>query len=741
MQLEDQKACILVVDDNPGKRLALVSVLEALGQHVVTADSGRDALRRLLEDDFAVILLDVQMPIMNGFETARLIRSRQQSESTPIIFVTAFSRGETDMVEGYSLGAVDFIFTPIIPEILRAKVSVFVDLHHKIQAIKRHEEHLEILVEQRTAALTLEIAERKQAEVAIRKLSGAMEKVADSIFITDANGVIEYVNAAFELITGYSRAEALGQTPRVIKSGKHDEQFYQQIWDTVLKGEVYRNVCINRRKDGRLYHEAITITPLTDEKGRVTHFISSGKDITESIQTQERLHYLAHHDALTGLPNRVLFVDRLKHALKRAERRKRSVAVMFLDMDRFKIVNDTLGHEAGDRLLQAMAARLHACVREGDTVARFGGDEFAGFLSDVASPDDVALVVTKFLDALAPPFLIDGHELFISGSIGISLYPDDGTDTQTLMKNADTAMYRAKQNGGNTSEFYHAEMNAHALTRLAWETGLRRALEREEFLLHYQPQFDLNGGGVVGFEALVRWENQETGAVLPEEFVPLLEETGLIVPVGEWILRTACAQHRAWQLAGLPRSRMAVNISSRQFDGNDLMQTIQRVMRDEDMQAEFLELEITESILMKNAGPDIEALQALSNLGVRFALDDFGTGYSSLTYLKRFPINVLKIDRAFVHDITVDVDDAAIVRAIITMAHSLGMKTVAEGVETREQLDFLRTQGCDFAQGFYLSPPLPGDEIERLLKVNFSLGDKICADSRLPVSKKRATKS
>ena len=731
MQLEDQKANILIVDDNPGKRLALVSVLETLKQNVITADSGRDALRSLLVHDFAVILLDVQMPIMGGFETARLIRSRQQSESTPIIFVTAYSRGETDMVEGYSIGAVDFIFTPIIPEILRAKVSVFVDLYHKIQAIKRHEEHLEILVAQRTAALTLEIAERKQAEVAIRKLSGAMEKVADSIFITDADGVIEYTNAAFEIVTGYGREEAMGQTPRLIKSGKHEEQFYQQIWDTVLQGEVYRNVCINRRKDGQLYHEAITITPLTDEDGRVTHFISSGKDITENIQTQERLHHLAHHDALTGLPNRVLFVDRLKHALKRAERRKRAVAVMFLDMDRFKIVNDTLGHEAGDRLLQAMAARLHGCVREGDTVARFGGDEFAGFLSDVASPEDVALVVTKFLDALAPAFTIDGHELFISGSIGISLYPEDGTDTQTLMKNADTAMYRAKQLGGNTSEFYHSEMNAHALTRLSRETGLRRALERQEFVLHYQPQFDLKSGAVVGFEALIRWENIDSGAVLPAEFIPLLEETGLIVPVGEWILRTACAQHHAWQLAGLPPLRMAVNISSRQFDGNNLMQTIEQVMQAEQMQPEFLELEITESVLMKNGETDIQALQALSSMGMRFAIDDFGTGYSSLTYLKRFPINILKIDQAFVRDITINLDDAAIVRAIITMAHSLGMKTVAEGVETREQLDFLRTQGCDFAQGHFFSPPLPGEEIERLLKVNLPLTSQIVTEDML----------
>lgn len=715
MQQEEIKASILVVDDNPAKRLALVSVLESLNQNIVMADSGREALRCLLDQEFAVILLDVQMPLMGGFETARLIRSRDQSESTPIIFVTAFSHGETDMVEGYSLGAVDFIFTPIIPEILRAKVAVFVNLFQNVQMIKRQEEHLENVVKQRTAALTAEIAERKQAEIAIRKLSSAMEKVADSIFITDINGVIDYVNSAFEKNTGFSADEVIGKTPRVLKSGKHDELFYQQIWETLLKGEVYRNVFINRRKNGQLYHEAVTITPLTDEHGIIVHYISSGRDITESIHTQERLHHLAHHDVLTGLPNRALFVDRLKHALKRAERRKRSVAVLFLDMDRFKLVNDTLGHEAGDRLLQAMATRLQTAVREGDSVARFGGDEFAGFLNDVASPEDVAFIVEKVLEALAPPFTIDGHELFISGSVGVSLYPHDGVDAKTLMKNADTAMYRAKQRSGNTSEFYHADMNAHALARLQLETGLRHAIERQEFVLHYQPQFEIKTGAIVGIEALIRWQRSDMSLLSPMEFVPLLEETGLILAVGEWMLHTACQQHQAWMAAGLPSVRMAVNISGRQFEGKNLIQSLQRVLKNIPMQATALELEITESILMKNGDTDIESLQALHEMGMRFAIDDFGTGYSSLTYLKRFPIDILKIDKAFVHDITVDTDDAAIVSAIISMAHSLGIKTVAEGVETLEQLELLHKKGCDFAQGFYFSPPIAGPEMEKLL--------------------------
>ena len=585
----------------------------------------------------------------------------------------------------------------------------------------RLHEHLENLVEQRTEALTAEIAERKRVEAEIRKLSSAVEKTADAIFITDASGAIEYVNAAFEQLTGYSREEVLGKTPRIIKSGKHDPEFYRKLWDTILEGQVYRDVFINRKKTGELYYEEVTISPLTDEQGRVMHFISAGKDITERMQSQERLHHLAHHDILTDMPNRALFVERVNQALNRTQWRKRVVAVLFLDLDRFKLVNDTLGHEAGDRLLQVLAARLQTCVREGDTIARFGGDEFAVFLDDVASPGDVAPIAKKFLEALAPPFIIDGHEFFIAASIGISLYPNDGTDAKILMKNADTAMYRAKQQGGNTCQFYQADMNAHALKRLELETQLRRAMERQEFVLHYQPQIDLNGGAIIGSEALIRWRRPGSDLIPPVEFIPLLEETGLIVPVGEWVLRTACAQHHAWRAAGLSPLRVAVNISGRQFNGSDLIETVRRVMRDTRMEPGFLEVEITESVIMKNAEKVVETLQILNSMGVRLAIDDFGTGYSSLSYLKRFPIDSLKIDQSFVRDITTDPDDAAIVTAIITMAHSLDIHVVAEGVETSEQLEFLRARGCDLMQGYYFSPPRPGDEIERLFKSGKSL--------------------
>lgn len=717
---QGQKANILVVDDSQAKRQALSAVLEELGQNVVPAASGHDALRYLLNEDYAVILMDVQMPVMDGFETAALIRSRGRSSSTPIIFVTSYSHAETDMLGGYSLGAVDFIFAPIIPEILRAKVSVFVELFHKNQELKRHEDHLESLVRQRTSALTAEIAERKRAELVIRKLSSAVEKVADSIFITDTEGVIEYVNPAFQETTGYQDIEAIGQTPKLISSGQHDPEFYQQLWETLGRNEIYREVLINRKKSGQLYHEAVTVTPLLDENKVCTHYIFSGKDMTERMQAQERLHHLAHHDILTDMPNRMLFVDHLKQALSRAKWHDRAVAVMFIDLDRFKMVNDTLGHDAGDQLLRALSERMQSCMREGDIAARFGGDEFAVFLNDIAHRDDVDPLAKNLLKVLTPPLVIAGQELFITCSIGIAVYPDDGESTQTLMQNADTAMYWSKQQGGNAYHFYQVEMNAHALERLQLETDLRRALDRQEFVLHYQPQFDLDTGNVAGVEALLRWNHPVSGLIPPLDFIPLLEETGLIVEVGEWVLRTACHQHREWLAAGLPPIPLSINLSGRQIDNRDLVTMVRRVVQETSMVPELLELEITESVLMENSGAVDGALRILNDMGIRFAIDDFGTGYSSLSYLKRFPVHTLKIDKNFIRDVTVDADDAAIASVIVKMAGTLGMRSIAEGVESREQMDFLRYQGCNFVQGDYLGSPIEAGGITRLLEQTVS---------------------
>jgi len=577
-----------------------------------------------------------------------------------------------------------------------------------------------MLEDGRVQSIVRNITERKQSEAEARKLSSAVEQTADSVLITDVNGIIEYINPAFEHTTGYSSAEAVGQTPRLVKSGRHDRAFYERMWTTILAGNVYRAVQTNRRKDGTLYHEEKTITPIRNENGRITHFVSTGKDITERIETQERLQFLAYHDPLTRLPNRSLFLDRLEHALKRAPRTPRSAAVLFLDVDRFKVINDTLGHDVGDRLLQTLAKRLQTCVRDADTVARISGDEFAVLLEDVGSTDDVVRVVRKTLQAFASPFDLGERELFITSSIGVSVYPEDGNTANDLLKTADTAMYRAKEAGRNTYQFYSADMSARAVERLALETGLRRALERRELVLHYQPLVDLGTGRVVGVEALLRWQQPELGLVPPGEFIALLEETGMIVPVGEWVIDAVVEQLARWQAAG--RSlRIAVNLSGRQFINKDFVDQVVGHVQSGRLDPTLLEFEITESVLMQNADGTLDMLNRLDVLGCRLAIDDFGTGYSSLSYLRRFPIDEIKIDRSFVRHVPGDKDDASIVNTIVAMAHNLKLTVVAEGVETEQQLAFLRACGCDAIQGILYSRPLPLDDLERFLDQDLPL--------------------
>lgn len=565
-------------------------------------------------------------------------------------------------------------------------------------------------------AMVQDVSERVRAGKEMARLSGAIEQTADAVMITDTSGVIEYVNPAFEAVTGFTRDEALGNTPRFINSGRHDKAFYEALWNTILDGKVFREVFINRRKDGSLYYEEKTITPQKDEHGRVVSFISTGKDITQRMEIQERLQYLAHHDVLTELPNRALFMDRLSQTLARARWHRWPVAVLFLDLDRFKVVNDTLGHDVGDQALRTLGQRLAECVREGDTVARLGGDEFSIILEDIDSVDHIPAVAGKILEALSQPCVIGGREFFLGTSIGISVFPQDGDDASTLLKNADVAMYRAKQQGRNNYQFYTSDMNATAFERLAMETSLRHALEREEFVVHYQPQVDLRTGTLIGAEALIRWQHPELGLVSPAKFVPLLEETGLIGAVGEWVLRSACSQAQAWHEQGLPQLRIAVNLSARQLADARLVDTVCNVLAETRLAPELLELEITESAIMEHTQRTVDTLTRLRQLGISFAIDDFGTGYSSLSYLKRFPIDTIKIDQSFVRDITTDVDDAAIVTTILAMAHSLKRYAVAEGVETGEQLAFLRERGCDGMQGYLFSAALPAADFETLLR-------------------------
>ena len=565
-------------------------------------------------------------------------------------------------------------------------------------------------------AIVRDITERKNREIQVNKLSSVMEQTADIVIVTDTSGIIEYVNPSFEKITGYTYQEAVNQTPNLLSSGKHKQEFYHHLWGTISAGNSYSNIFINRRKDGSLFYEEKTITPIKDHTGTITHFVSTGKDISERIQVQERLQHMAHHDALTDLPNRNLFLDRLQQSLTRARWHNRLVAVMFLDLDRFKNINDTLGHTFGDQLLLQLSERLSSSVRDGDTIGRFGGDEFAILLDDIDSDNHISALAEKLLNTLTKPFRINKQELFVTASIGISIFPNDGEDSDTLLRNADVAMYRAKDLGKNNYQFYSDDLSARIFERMTLETHLRHALERNEFVLYYQPQFDTHTQKITGVEALLRWMHPEFGLVTPNNIIPLMEETGLIEKVGRWVLETACRQSRAWHDAGWSYLHLSVNISSRQFNDPDFISSVHDIISSTGINPEFLELELTESMLMRNASATINAFKSLNSLGVRFAIDDFGTGYSSLSYLRRFPIDTIKIDRSFIHDVTDNPDDAAIASAIIVMGQNLSLNVIAEGVENQQQLDFLSARNCHYLQGNFFSRPLPADELTTFLR-------------------------
>lgn len=551
-----------------------------------------------------------------------------------------------------------------------------------------------------------DITSRKLEEEQMRKLSSALQQTADAVSITDQDGIIEYVNPAFEEITGYSAQQTLGETHRLLCSHRHDAIFYQKMWRIISSGDVYADIFINRKQDGTLYYEEKTISPLKNSDGIITHYISSGRDITERIEFQERMQYLAHHDILTNLPNRALFFDRLEQALSHAVRDSKLLSVMFLDLDRFKNINDTLGHDIGDRVLVKVAKRLADQLRASDTIARLGGDEFAILLESIDNTSSVRQIATNLINTLTQPLHVDKHELFVTTSIGISTFPGDGNDAQVLLKNADIAMYQAKTLGKNTYQCYYKEMNEEADKHFTLETELRRALEKNEFRLHYQPKADLNSDQVVGSEALLRWQHPTLGLVPPVDFIPLLEETGMIVEVGEWVLETACQHLRQWIKQGIQPGSVAFNLSARQFASPEIETRLLAIIDKHEIPHSLIEVEITESLLIKNQNSAQRILEHFSNNGISLALDDFGTGYSSLSYLKRFPINVIKIDRSFVHDLPGDEDDSALVNTILAMAKALKLKTVAEGIETQAQYRHLQQQGCDRGQGYLISKPL-----------------------------------
>jgi len=543
-----------------------------------------------------------------------------------------------------------------------------------------------------------------------------VEQSPASVLITNTMGEIEYVNAKFTEVTGYLPEEVIGRNPRVLKSSYTPLETHRAMWETIKAGQEWRGEFYNRKKNGELYWEFASISPIKSPTGQITHFLAVKEDITVRKKYEEQILRQANYDDVTRLPNRVLALDRLSQALARAHRQKSMVGLLFIDLDRFKIVNDTLGHATGDHLLREVGQRLSLCIREGDTVARLGGDEFTIVLPDIGAPKHAEVVADKVLDVFAQPFMVDGQELFTTASVGITLYPLDAHDSHALMRNADAAMYRAKEMGRNRAQFFTRELNEQAMERVRIESLLRHALERNEFSLHYQPIIDLRSGRLVGTEALLRWKNETLGTVPPAHFIPMAEDTGQINMIGAWVIRTACRQVAEWRKLGAAPLRISVNVSSRQFRSPALIEAVSQSLNDNQMPPDHLELEITEGLLMEDVPEITLAFQRLTALGVRFSVDDFGTGFSSLSYLKRFPVTSLKIDRSFVKDVIDDPDHAVLVQAIINMAHSLNLHVVAEGVETAEQMAFVRENGCDSVQGYFVGKPMPAETFSSLLK-------------------------
>ncbi|MBJ6750195.1 EAL domain-containing protein [Geomonas anaerohicana] len=557
--------------------------------------------------------------------------------------------------------------------------------------------------------------EQMKAQQRIKLLAKIFNESGEAIVITDSENRIMETNKAFAQFTGYSREEAVGKNPRVLKSGIEDKKFYENMWRSILESNYWQGEIWDKRKDGSLYPKWLTITAIRGEDNVITNYFATFSDITQRKEAEKRIEQLAHTDTLTSLPNRHTLVERLTQALEQAKRGGHLLAVLFVDLDRFKMINDTLGHHVGDLLLMEVASRLKSSLRAEDVVARFGGDEFVVVQPRIRSQVEPAHLAEKILKTVAAPYFLDNNTVYTSPSIGISVFPNDGTTVAELFKNADVAMYHAKAAGRNTYQMFTKEMHTAARQRLAIENSLRSAVTNDEFVLHYQPQLDPATGKLLGFEALVRWQSPDNGLVYPDRFIPVAEETGMILEIGRRVFEMACQQAARWRDAGYPSVRIAVNLSARQLRQPDLPEMLSGIMKECGADPEMIELEVTESMTMERPVESIRILGALKAMGIGLAIDDFGTGYSSLSYLKLFPVDKLKIDRSFVKDIEVDPDDAAIASATIAMAHTLGKKVVAEGVESQAQLDFLVQHGCDIIQGYFYSKPLAVEEAEQYL--------------------------
>ncbi len=561
-----------------------------------------------------------------------------------------------------------------------------------------------------------DITERKLSDESLVQAATVFENTREGIMMTDANKRILRVNRAFSNITSYSEAEVIGQQPNILRSGRHSANFYKKMWECVSETGHWQGEIWNRRKNGEIYPEQLTISSITNKSGEVTHYVGVFADISQLKNTELQLEFLAHHDPLTRLPNRFLLLSRMGHAIEIALRDEKMLALLMIDLDRFKDVNDSFGHLAGDELLQLVSKQLSTRLRGIDTLCRLGGDEFTVLLEDIAQPEDAARIATDIINTLGEPWLLsNGKEVRIGASVGISLFPGYGETAVELLQQADTALYQSKAEGRGRFKYFSEDLTRSARIRMDLEVRLRRAIDKDELRVFYQPQVDVDTGRIIGAEALIRWLDPDEGLIPPLRFIPIAEQTGLITTIGNWILKETCRQGKCWIDAGFQPLTLAVNVSPHQFLHSNIEEIVAQTLAETGFPANRLELELTESALMQREKVAIQLLNRLHALGVRLAIDDFGTGYSSLAYLKLFPLDVLKIDKSFIDDIPHHRDDMEIAATIVAMAHTLRLKVLAEGVETEEQLSFLKTQGCDLYQGYLTSPAVAADEFEKLL--------------------------